>query len=306
VSQVRLPDDVLAFAQRGPAWAAYVDSLPAVFRDLLAEWELRPGAETWFGYAAVVVPVVTADGEPAVLKVAFPDDETEHEALALQHWGGRGAVRLLRADPRRRAVLLERLERTDLTTVPDVEACRVVAGLYPVLEVPAPPQLRTVTSYVGRWVEPMRALPRDAPIPHRMVEHWLSLVADLTADPRCTGRIVHGDLHHENVLAAPEGGWRVIDPQPMSGDVHYELAPMLFNRWEEVAGDVRAGVRRRFHALVDEAGLDEGLARDWVVVRMVLNAYWAIEDAERLGRPLDTDEREWITTCLAVTKAVQD
>jgi streptomycin 6-kinase len=131
-------------------------------------------------------------------------------------------------------------------------------------------------------------------------------VTDLTADPRCTGRIVHGDLHHENVLAAPEGGWRVIDPQPMSGDVHYELAPMLFNRWEEVAGDVRAGVRRRFHALVDEAGLDEGLARDWVVVRMVLNAYWAIEDAERLGRPLDTDEREWITTCLAVTKAVQD
>jgi streptomycin 6-kinase len=65
-------------------------------------------------------------------------------------------------------------------------------------------------------------------------------------------------------------------------------------------------VRRRFHTLVDEAGLDEDLARDWVVVRMVLNAYWAIEDAERLGRPLDVDERDWITTCLAVTKAVQD
>ena len=239
VSQVRLPDDVLAFAERGPEWAAYVDSLPASFRDLLAEWELRPGDETWFGFAAVVVPVLTADGESAVLKVAYPDDETEHEALALQHWGGRGAVRLLRADPRRRAVLLERLDRTDLTTVPDLEACRVVAGLYPLLHIPAPPQLRTVTAYVGRWLEPMRALPRDAPIPHRMVEQWLSLVADLTADPRSTGRIVHADLHHENVLAVPDGGWRVIDPQAMSGDVHYELAPMLFNRWEEVAGDVR-------------------------------------------------------------------
>jgi streptomycin 6-kinase len=292
---------------RGGDWAAWVHALPRRRDDLMEEWGLREDGLSMHGYTSLVVPVRDEDDRPLALKVTYDgDDETEHEALALQHWGGRGAVRLLRADPRRRAVLLERLERTDLTTVPDVEACRVVAGLYPVLEVPAPPQLRTVTSYVGRWVEPMRALPRDAPIPHRMVEHWLSLVADLTADPRCTGRIVHGDLHHENVLAAPEGGWRVIDPQPMSGDVHYELAPMLFNRWEEVAGDVRAGVRRRFHALVDEAGLDEGLARDWVVVRMVLNAYWAIEDAERLGRPLDTDEREWITTCLAVTKAVQD
>jgi streptomycin 6-kinase len=292
---------------RGGDWAAWVHALPRRRDDLMAEWGLREDGLSMHGYTSLVVPVRDEDDRPLALKVTYDgDDETEHEALALRHWGGRGAVRLLRADPRRRAVLLERLERTDLTTVPDVEACRVVAGLYPVLEVPAPPQLRTVTSYVGRWVEPMRALPRDAPIPHRMVEHWLSLVADLTADPRSTGRIVHGDLHHENVLAAPEGGWRVIDPQPMSGDVHYELAPMLFNRWEEVAGDVRAGVRRRFHALVDEAGLDEGLARDWVVVRMVLNAYWAIEDAERLGRPLDTDEREWITTCLAVTKAVQD
>jgi streptomycin 6-kinase len=292
---------------RGGDWAAWVHALPRRRDDLMEEWGLREDGLSMHGYTSLVVPVRDEDDRPLALKVTYDgDDETEHEALALRHWGGRGAVRLLRADPRRRAVLLERLERTDLTTVPDIEACRVVAGLYPVLEVPAPPQLRTVTSYVGRWVEPMRALPRDAPIPHRMVEHWLSLVADLTADPRCTGRIVHGDLHHENVLAAPEGGWRVIDPQPMSGDVHYELAPMLFNRWEEVAGDVRAGVRRRFHALVDEAGLDEGLARDWVVVRMVLNAYWAIEDAERLGRPLDTDEREWITTCLAVTKAVQD
>ena len=302
----QLPDEVLRFAERGPAWTAYVDSLPTELRDLLAEWELRPGEETWFGYAAVVVPVVTADGGSAVLKVAFPDDETEHEALALQHWGGRGAVRLLRADPRRRAVLLERLDRTDLLTISDREACEVVAGLYPLLHVPAPPQLRTVTSYVGRWVEPMRALPRDAPIPHRMVEQWLSVVADLSVDPRSTGSIVHGDLHHENVLAAPEGGWRVIDPQPMSGDAHYEPAPMLVNRWEEVVGDVRAGVRRRFHTLVDGAGLDEDLARAWVVVRMVLNAYWAIEDAERLGRPLDDEQREWITTCLAVTKAVQD
>ena len=71
-------------------------------------------------------------------------------------------------------------------------------------------------------------------------------------------------------------------------------------------GDVREGVRRRFHALVDAAGLDEARARDSVVVRMIINANWAIEDAERAGRPLDAEDREWITRCVAISKAVQD
>ena len=58
--------------------------------------------------------------------------------------------------------------------------------------------------------------------------------------------MIHGDLHYENVMAADREPWLAIDPKPMSGDPHYELAPMLWNRFEELAtGDVRDGVRRR-------------------------------------------------------------
>ena len=76
------------------------------------------------------------------------------------------------------------------------------------------------------------------------------------------------------MLAADREPWLVIDPKPMSGDPHFEPAPMLWNRWDEVvaSGDVRDAVRRRFHTLVDVAGLDEDRARDWVVLREVLNA----------------------------------
>jgi streptomycin 6-kinase len=114
------------------------------------------------------------------------------------------------------------------------------------------------------------------------------------------------------VLAAPpdaaaeRGEWLVIDPKPMSGDPHYELAPMLWNRYDELSGDIRDGLRRRFHTLVDHAGLDEERARDWVVVRMVINANWSVEDAQRVGRGLRPDEQAWITRCVAITKAVQD
>jgi streptomycin 6-kinase len=292
----------------GPDWGVWLDRLPRAFAGLLDDWELtRDADDLWHGFCSLVAPVRTAAGEPAVLKVSFDgDDESEHEALALQHWQGDGVVRLLRADPRRRALLLERLQRRDLSDVWDLEACEIVAGLYPRIHRPALPQLATITSYVERWLDQLAAQPRDIPIPPRMREQALSLGRDLVADPASVGRIIHGDLHYFNVLAADREPWLVIDPKPMSGDPHYEPAPMLWNRWDEIAADVRSGLRRRFHTLVDAAGLDEDRARDWVVVRMVLNATWAVEDAQRMDRDLDPDEQTWITRCIAITKAVQD
>jgi streptomycin 6-kinase len=71
-------------------------------------------------------------------------------------------------------------------------------------------------------------------------------------------------------------------------------------------GGVRDDVRRRFFTLVDDAELDEDRARAWVVVRMVLNAYWTVEDAERMRRGLTAEDREWITRCVTIVKAVQD
>ena len=73
------------------------------------------------------------------------------------------------------------------------------------------------------------------------------------SDPASTGTLIHGDLHYENVLAADREPWLVIDPKPMSGDPHYEIAPMLWDRWDELAGYVREGVRRRFHTLSEAA-----------------------------------------------------
>lgn len=304
-----LPAGLVGQAALGPAWSAWLDRLPRLLSDLLGEWELTVDGVPRHGFVSAVVPVLTADGEPAALKVSFDgDDESLHEGLALQHWHGDGAVRLLRADPRRRALLLERLHSRDLTGVGETEACEIVAGFYARLHVPALPQLRTVTSYVERWLADLAALPVNGPIPHRFVEQALSLGRDLVADPASTGRVVHGDLHYQNVLAAEREPWLVIDPKPMSGDPHYEIAPMLWNRWRERAdrGSERTEVRHRFHTLVDAARLDEDRARDWVVVRMVLNASWTVHDAMSADRPLDAEDREWITRCITIAKAVQD
>jgi streptomycin 6-kinase len=304
-----VPPQVLEFAKRGPEWESWVRRLPRLVAGILDEWDLTPDGDPMSGWTALVLPVRTDGGTHAVLKLVCPGEEEEHEHLALQLWGGNGAVRLLRADPARRALMLERLHRSDLREVEILEACEVVASLYPRIHVPAPPQLRTQTSYVERWLENLAGLARDIPVPHRMVEQAMSWGRDLVTDPASTGTLIHGDLHYENVLAGDRAPWLVIDPKPTSGDPHFEPAPLLWNRWDEVASEAattRDAVRRRFHTVVDAAGLEEQRAVAWVVVRMVLNAFWSVEDAARESRPLGPEEREWITRCVVIAKSVQD
>lgn len=277
-------------------------------RAVVDDWQLSFDGEPRHGRGALVVPVRTTAGATAVLKVTVPHEEARHEHLALRTWHGDGTVRLLRADPRRWALLLERLDATrDLTTLEDLEACEVVAGLYARLHVPAVPRLRRLSSVVSSWTERLAGLPSDAPVPRRLVEQAVSLGRSLGADDATDARTIHGDLHYQNVLAGDREPWLVIDPKPMAGDPHYEVAPMLWNRWEEVvaSGDVRDAVRRRFHTLVDTAALDEDRARDWVVVRELHNVLWVIEAAVRRRRALCAEDRDRITVAVAIAKAVQ-
>ncbi|MGO4256786.1 aminoglycoside phosphotransferase family protein [Marmoricola sp. RAF53] len=294
---------MLATAERGPDRAAWVDRLPGLLNGLLEEWELTREGQTVHGFTAVVVPVITRSGRPAALKVAFPDEETELEHLALTRWNGDGAVQLLRADPHRRAMLLEHLRDVSLLEAWDLEACRVVAELYGRLHVPAPAQFRRLSGAIIEPLTRLRALERNAPLPRRMVEQAISLAGDFVRDEATDGTLVHTDLHYANVLLGDRETWLAIDPKPLSGDPHFEVAPMLWNRSAELAGDLRNGIRRRFHTLVDEAGLDEDRARDWVVVRMVMNALWRLTD-DRFSREIPDDD--WLTLCIAVAKAVQD
>ena len=285
-----------AMAARGPRWAAWVERLPALAGELSGQWQLRPDGPPTHGYCSLVVPV-RAGGEPAVLKIGFPDEESEHEHLALRNWGGRGAVRLLRADPHRGALLLERLRGPDLSGLPDTEACRVVGGLYPRLHIAPTAPMRSLSALVEQWSAQLAELSVGTPIPRRLAEQAVGLGRDLAADRAVADRLLHTDLHYANVLAGAREPWLAIDPKPVNGDPHYEVAPMLWNRWAEISGDVRAGVRRRLSALLDVTGFDAARTRAWVIVRMAHNAMWAVGD--------DPDPA-WLTVCVAVAKAVQE
>lgn len=302
---VQLPAELLGRAQRSPSWASWLDRLPRLIADIAREWRLTLEGSVLTGETAAVLPVTTEAGERAVVKFGWPHPEAELEHLALRAWAGHGAVRLLRADPHRSVLLLERADPgDDLHAVPVLEACEVIAGLYAQLHRPAIPQLDRLSGAAARWATELPALRDTRLIPRRFVDQAASLAADFATDPATDGILIHTDLHFANVLAATREGvetWLAIDPKPLSGDPAYEVAPVLWNRWDEAAasGDIRNAVLDRLYALVDQAGLDEDRVRDWVTVRELVNVLEVVKE------PAGGHDAGWVTRATTILKAVQ-
>ena len=311
-----LPADIPAglgvVRERGPEWSRWLDGLPRLATTLLDEWGLSVDGGALHGHTALVLPVRDDAGRSLVLKLTPAGrpgvDDGAGEIPTLKAWAGRGAVHLERADPRRGALLLERLGDENVSAVWDHEATEVVGRLYAQLHVASPPTVPELAPFVLRWLDRLEELGRDVPAPPRFVAQALRSGRDLVDDG---GRsVLHGDLHYGNVLRAQRAdgaGWLAIDPKGFSGDPSYEPAPMLWNRWDDLAstGDVGNAVRYRFWGLVDAGGLDELRSRDWVVVRAMICVSWEVDDAMRAGTGLTEASREWITRCVTVAKAMQ-
>jgi streptomycin 6-kinase len=301
---IAVPQGLLARSAHSVEWADWLARLPKMITELLEDWSLRPDGDALHGACAYVLPVLTRHGETAVLKISYPHPEAEHEHLALRRWDGDVTVRLLRADPLRWAMLLERADPSRTLNDLDVRsACAVIAGLYRRLHVPAIPQLRRLSDQVAGWADRLRTLHDHPSVPRRLVDHAASLADTFASDPATDGTLLHSDLHFDNVLGAdrPDQLWLVIDPKPLSGDPHFEVAPLLWNRWDEIvaAGNIRNALLERIYTVVDTAALDEDRVRDWIIVRELVNVLSALVDD---GESPDSNE---VTMAIVIAKAAQ-
>jgi streptomycin 6-kinase len=277
----------------GDAWLRH---LPALVQESMVRWELSPDGHSMHGVVALVLPVRRRDGSAAILKVSWPHPEAAHEHLALQHWGGRGAVRLLAAHPASWTMLLERLHSGhDLDGLPIDKACTVIGSLLRQLDQEALPALARLSVQAARMAHRLGSAPPA--LPRRFVGQARALLSDLLADADVDSRMVNTDLHYQNVLAGDRQPWLAIDPKPLAADPAFAVAPALWNRWAEAAasGDVRSHLRRRLSIICEVAGLDEDRARAWSVVREVGMGLWAI----------DNDDANELTKAIAILKAIQ-
>lgn len=221
----------LGGTHRGRAWLA---GLPGLVTDLEQEWGIDTGSPYTDGVAAWTAPATWPDGSDAVLKVSWPHREARGEAEALRFWEGDGAVRVLRSDHHRYALLLERCRpgsalggsrgsaEERLTAAASILrrlwSRRPIAGL----------ALEVLGDVTAEWAATVheRHERLGRPFDHGLVALGVEL---LTGLPTTSTRdvVVHGDFNPGNVLSAQREPWLAIDPKPMIGDPTYDPWPLL-------------------------------------------------------------------------------
>ncbi|MEU7856805.1 aminoglycoside phosphotransferase family protein [Nonomuraea sp. NPDC049141] len=285
-TSIDVPDLFAAsYGANGAEARAWIADLPRLGGEFLDRWELRPDGPAAYGMASLVLPVLQADGTPAVLKFQQLREETAGAATGLRAWGGNGIVRLLDYHENSGTQLLERLDAArSLSSAADDDAAMQILGelMARLTSVPAPRDLRRLSDVAAAMLDqvPQAVTALRDPGEQRLVRTCASAVAELVGESgNC---LLHWDLHYDNVLAGEREPWLAIDPEPLAGDPGFELLPALDNRWEEVeaTGDVARAVLRRFDLLTEVLGLERGRAVGWSLGRVLQNALWDIEDAK--------------------------
>lgn len=309
---VPIPAELVAAHRRSREGITWIKELPDLLQGALTHWrlsvDLADGAIPWSGNTGIVVPVRTAGGRAAALKVAFPFDEVLLEPLALKLWDGVGAVRLLDHDAQNCAMVIDRLDAgKSLISVSIDQAISQWGATLKQLSIPVDNraewrEIPRIADTAERYSDELPQLWEEL---GRPFDRWLLEAALEVCQTRgAIGRrsandvLVHTDLHYLNILRTLDaGGYLAIDPQAQVGEAEFAVAPCLWNRLRDLPEGyaAEAGLRRRNEDLCAAAGLDADVAAQWAVLREVENAlaYFSEGDSGGAQRSL------WVASTMA-------
>ena len=233
--------------------------------EVAASWGFELGRPFVLARYSYVAPV---DGGGVLKVTSVDDDESDEEGEALELWNGDGAVRLLRSDRPRRALLLERAHPgTDISGLPEDEATEIAVAVGLRLWRPAAEPFRWIGDHVPRWLDQADASEEGS---HGLIPQAREFYASLQVGREV---LVYGDFHHHNILRS--GARHVaIDPKPMLGEPEYDVPSFLRN---PLAYTIDLEVTERRLAAFAAAGLDEARMRAWTLIRF---AYLGADEQE--------------------------
>lgn len=226
-------------------------------------------------HSSLLLPVSTADGTLAMLKLALVDEE-RRGAVLLSWWDGDGAARVLAADGD--ALLLERaVGARDLAEMcrsgPDGDdaasriICAVADRLHAPRVHPPPPTLVPLERWFAElW--PAAATHGGA------LARCASLARELLDDPQ-DACVLHGDLHHGNVLDFGVRGWLAIDPKGLYGERGFDYANILCNP-DSAVTTAPGRLARQAEVVAAAARLDRARLLRWVAAYAGLSAAWTL------------------------------
>lgn len=258
----------------------WLKKIPDLIKKYEKEWTLKvlPPFNLSYNYVATAI---RKDGTRVVLKIGFPKDkEFQTEIDALTVFNGEGSAKIFESDKNSAVILIERVTPgIPLSSIDDDEkATKILASVMKKLWKPLPPNNKFIT--ISEW---MTAIPKylekykgkSSPLPKDLIEKANNLFTELTSTST-KPVLVHGDLHHGNVLSSNRDTWLAIDPKGIAAEREYETAAMIRNPYEKMKDepDLKNILRKRILILAEELEFDPKRIHKWCLAQTVLSAVW--------------------------------
>ena len=247
-----------------------------IFNNYLKQWHLTQDGDPIITDTSWLLPV-SYKGASAMLKIAISDEERAGAALMVW-WNGEGAARIFKHE--NNALLMERAigshSLVSMTkTGQDDEAskiiCEVVTKLHAKNKKPLPATLISLST----WFRSLHV----AAIEHGGIFSQAALVAEELLNNPQEIVVLHGDIHHQNILDSGVHGWIAIDPKGLLGERGFDYANIFCNpNWEVATSPGR--LTRQATIVAEAAGLERSRLIKWILAYAGLSAAWSLNDGD--------------------------
>lgn len=266
-----------AFGSIGEKWLEELDS---IVQNYIKKWNLTfvaPVDNLSYNY---VVKVKDAEDNPFILKIGIPNYGFSNEIRTLETYGGKGCAAIIKSDAENGAMLLEHiLPGTMLTKVEELNSISHFAKVWSALRRSVKKNANHPS--IGNWMESLDRFQATNPTNQGLISDDFICLAktyfmEITNSSKGS-ELLHGDLHHENILYSDTHGWIAIDPKGVTGDPYFDTTSFLINQLFNKPNPKKV-LEQRVNLLCDEMQMDKNRLLKAAIAMSILYACWGIDD----------------------------
>lgn len=268
------------FGIPGETW---LHSLEAKTKEIAKKWGLileSPVNNLSYNY---VINVKDKKKNEYILKMGLPGFDFQNEVRTVQHYDGNGCAKVIQSDLEIGAMLLEKLKPGKmLSAIQDEEVViKTFCEVWKSIRRPLPDtgEYPTISNWASAFSNYRKMFPtNDGPIPTervKMAETYIEEIMQSSNDIQ----LLHGDLHHENILYSTERGWMAIDPKGVAGDSHFDLISFMINHLFSKSNPKEL-LKLRVETLSEQLHLNHEKLLKAAIGMSTLYACWGVEDKD--------------------------
>lgn len=223
---------------------------------------------------------VSYNNSPAILKMFSKESDEYLSGRVLKHYAGDHAVKVLCV--KNDTLLLERcmpgkhlkeLSLEDSDNNATNIFCDILTNLHKKQFIPNIfPDIAVWGKGFNRYLDGNNDI-----IPHQIVQNAKNLFFELVKS-QSKKVLLHGDLHHDNILFDKKRGWLAIDPKGIIGEAEIEASAFFKNPigYPETYSNDKI-IENRINTIANALGLDKARMIKWCYALTILSCIWLTE-----------------------------